>query len=175
MADWHVQCMECLRGLTLDDPIWNDRLAPLKASSLFSFRVHLAIFVEPFLSFILEGRKTVESRFSAVKCAPYDRVSPGDLMLLKRAAGPVVGLCHITSASFYELDKDSLREIRDRFANAICADDRFWKERSACSYATLMTLNNPIEIPHFHVAKRDRRGWAIINPAGCATTAELFV
>ena len=174
MADWHVQCMAALRGFAVDSQFWDDRLAPLRTSNEFPFRVHLAIFVEPFLTFILQGRKTIESRFSLVKCAPYDRVSSDDLILLKRAAGPVVGLCRVTSAWFYELDDNSLRQIRDRFASAICADDHFWDARSACSYATLMTVSDPIEIPHFHVSKRDRRGWAIVNPSTGTATYELF-
>jgi len=172
MADWHTQCVAALRDLAVESQFWDRQLAPIRTLGELPFRLHLAIFVEPFLTFILEGRKTIESRFSVVKCAPYDQVSSGDVILLKRAAGPVVGLCRVTSAWFYELDASSLREIRDRFAGAICADDNFWKARRACSYATLMTVSNPIEIPHFSVAKRDRRGWAIVgnNPS----TPELF-
>jgi len=173
MSDWHVQCMAALRALTLDNEFWNDYLAPLRTSFGFPFRVHLAVFVEPFLTFMLEGRKTVESRFSTVRCAPYHSVSSGDVILLKRAAGPVVGLCCVTSAWFYELDLNSLRQIRQEFASAICADDAFWKSRSICSYATLMSIRNPIEIPHFYVTKRDRRGWAIINPSHLASAAGL--
>ena len=172
MADWHTQCVAALRDLAVESQFWDKQLASLRTSRELPFRLHLAIFVEPFLSFILQGRKTVESRFSVVKCAPYDRVSPGDVILLKRAAGPVVGLCRVTSAWFYELDASNLREIRDKFARAICADDDFWEARRACSYATLMTVSNPIEIPHFNVAKRDRRGWAILDPY--PATPELF-
>jgi hypothetical protein len=172
MAEWHTQCVATLRDSVVESRFWDKQLAPLRTSGELPFRLHLAIFVEPFLSFILQGRKTVESRFSVVKCAPYDRVSSGDVILLKRAAGPVVGLCRVTSAWFYELDTGSLREIRDRFAGAICADDNFWEARRACSYATLMTVSNPIEIPHFNVAKRDRRGWAIVN--AYPSTSKLF-
>lgn len=40
----------------------------LQATS--SVGIHLAIFAEPFLSMVLSGEKTVESRFSRNRCAP---------------------------------------------------------------------------------------------------------
>ena len=49
MADWHVQCMAALRALAADSEFWDDHLGPLRTCDVTPFRVHLAIFVEPFL------------------------------------------------------------------------------------------------------------------------------
>ena len=38
-------------------------------------QVHLAVMVEPYLSRVLDGSKTIESRFSRKKIAPWGRVS----------------------------------------------------------------------------------------------------
>jgi ASC-1-like (ASCH) protein len=50
------------------------------------------VFIEPYLQFILDGQKTVESRFSANRSAPYQQVGKGDVVLLKRTGGPVMGV-----------------------------------------------------------------------------------
>src|SRR5205814_748415 len=102
-----------------------------------SSQLHLAIFLEPYLTFILEGKKTVESRFSSVRCAPYDRVKGGDVILLKRAGGPITGLCCVNSAWFYEVDRNTLVEIRQKFSDQICpAESTFWTSREGTSFAT---------------------------------------
>ena len=46
-------------------------------------RIHLAIMVEPYLSLILQGIKTMESRFSQKMMQPFHRVSKGDIIILK--------------------------------------------------------------------------------------------
>lgn len=128
-----------------------------------SSQLHLAIFVEPYLSFILEGKKTVESRFSSVRCAPYARVRSGDVILLKRAGGPVSGLCFVNSAWFYELDRNTLGEIRQKFSDQICpAESTFWTSREGTSFATLISLTDVKRVPEFSVHKRDRRGWVVL-------------
>src|SRR5688572_1351393 len=53
---------------------------------------HVAVFSEPFLTAVLTGEKTIESRFSSVRCAPYGEVAVGDIVLIKRVAGPVCGV-----------------------------------------------------------------------------------
>lgn len=126
-------------------------------------QLHLAVFVEPYLTFILEGKKTVESRFSSVRCAPYDKVRSGDVILLKKTGGPVTGVCRANSAWFYQVDRSSLKEIRREFAEQICpADPDFWSAREGTSFATLISLVDVKRLPEFVVGKRDRRGWVII-------------
>ncbi|MCE9551905.1 MAG: ASCH domain-containing protein [Planctomycetes bacterium] len=126
--------------------------------------VHLAIFVEPYLQYILDGKKTVESRFSVHRCPPYGTVREGDVVLLKRASGPIVGLCRVGTVWSYELNPDSLSELRSEFASAICAQDpSFWIERSSASYATLMRLQHVRPISPIEIDKRDRRGWVVLR------------
>jgi hypothetical protein len=122
--------------------------------------VHLGVFVEPFLGAILDGRKTIESRFGVHRIAPFDRVQQGDLIFLKRSGGPVVGIALAGEATFYELDPTTLEHIRDRFAERICAeDDEFWEARAEKRYATLIEIDEVTSIDTLTVDKRDRRGW----------------
>jgi hypothetical protein len=126
--------------------------------------IHLAVFAEPFLSLVLDGSKTVESRFSRVRCAPFELVSDGDIILLKRVGGPICGIVLARRAWFYELDKKALASIRKTYSSTICADDEFWRRRRDACYATLIELAEPTAIPATACAKRDRRGWVPLRP-----------
>jgi hypothetical protein len=126
----------------------------------------LAIFVEPFLTAVLDGRKTIESRFGVHRRPPYLRVSADDYILLKRSGGPVVGLALAKSAEFYQLSPAVLAEMRAKFAFQLFAlDDEFWESRASKQYATLIELNYPMEIAPMPFAKRDRQGWVTFGRA----------
>ncbi len=122
--------------------------------------VHLAVFVGPYLEAIFEGRKTVESRFGVHRIAPFERVHAGDVILLKKSGGPVVGIAMAGEATHYELDAEKLEEIRERFASKICAeDDEFWTVRAEKRFATLIEIDEVSKINTIKIDKRDRRGW----------------
>ena len=122
--------------------------------------VHLAVFVAPFLDAILDGRKTIESRFGLHRAAPFERVSAGDFILLKKSGGPVVGIAIAGDASYFRLDRQTLHEIRSRFAAQIYAeDDEFWEERAGKRFATLIEIDTVSKIETLEIDKRDRRAW----------------
>jgi hypothetical protein len=138
---------------------WRERIVEALRDDL-EVGVHLGVFVEPFLGAILDGRKTIESRFGVHRCAPFDRVQQGDLIFLKRSGGPVVGIALAGEATFYELDPRTLGEIRERFADRICAkDDQFWEARAEKRFATLIEIEDVTAMETLAVDKRDRRGW----------------
>jgi hypothetical protein len=126
--------------------------------------IHLAIFSEPFLTYVLDGKKTVDSRFSIKRTPPYGSVREDDILLLKEASGPIVGVCQIGSVWNYELDTQTLQNVRYEFADALCAvDPHFWESRSSASFATLMRLHSVQRIAAISIAKRDRRGWVVLR------------
>ena len=136
----------------------------LKKLSSNQYVVHLAIFREPYLRFIMEGRKKIETRFAKRRCAPFERVSDGDVVLLKRAGGEVVGICEVEKVWFYHLDPEAFAFIKARFGELICpADVSFWAEREGNAVATLMLIKNVIPISGVRIEKRDRRGWVIFE------------
>lgn len=170
MNDWRENVIDALGDSVKNDPFWNDYLNPLTSENKTLFSIHLGVFVEPFLQYILNGKKTMETRFSIVRCAPYERVESGDVVLLKKSGGVVLGICRIRSARFYRLQKDSWDEIKT-FARDICAEDpEFWEQRKKASFATLMRIDNVKTITPITVKKRDRRGWVILQEA----SNELF-
>ncbi len=127
-----------LPGMLQQDRFWQPYLDRLACGL---FRLHLAVFVEPYLGLILAGWKTVESRFSARRIVPYGCVDAGDVVMFKRSGGPVVGGCAVAQVWFYQLDSSVLQTIRQRFARRLCAEnDEFWQHRQAAAYATLMDI-----------------------------------
>ena len=141
---------------------------PGRANSL-----HLAVFVEPFLTFVLDGRKTVESRFSIHRTAPFGSVCSGDIVLVKRSGGPIVAVAEVSQVWYYELDSKAWEFIRSRFAKQLCIDDpEFWESKSSAYFATLMQLGRVEKIGPIPCSKRDRRGWVVLSHL--AEQPELF-
>ncbi len=125
--------------------------------------IHLAIFAEPFLSMILSGEKTIESRFSRNRCAPYGEVGDGDVILIKAVAGPICGISLAQRTWSYDLASEPMSRIRDRFGAGIGGDDEFWAARTDALYATLIELGMPAALPPVVCDKRDRRGWVALR------------
>ena len=135
-------------------------------------RLHLAVFVEPYLQYILDGTKTVESRFSVNFVSPHGRVNQGDVILLKRSSGPVVGVCTASKSWTYKLGAISLSEIEKMYVRQLRIDDpQFWKSRAKARYATLILLSNVKAIHPLPVKKTDRRGWVILSEPSRSTRA----
>lgn len=172
MLEPYRKCAGRYRGSSLDevrravegDLFWESYLASIEETAATPFAVHLAVFVEPYLRYVLDGTKTVESRFSVVRCAPFQRVARGDVILLKKSGGPVVGLCRVKEAWFYDLDPATWSSIREQFSQALCAQDpEFWNARRKAAYATLMLVECTRSIDPVEWIKRDRRGWVVVR------------
>ena len=156
---WQCHVFQRLQSDVRDGP-WDKK--PLDCGT--RTKIHLAVFTEPYLQYMLDGTKTVESRFSIKGCAPYGRVSPNDTLLLKKAGGPIVAVCEIGAVWFYRLKPATLGAIRRRFSKALCADEpAFWEDRKHATFATLMTVKNLRKIDPICCGKRDRRGWVVLT------------
>jgi len=153
-----------LRQATPDE-VWRRRLYRLERAR--QRRLHVAIMHEPFLSLLMDRGKTIESRFTVNRIAPYQRAAAGDVLALKKPAGAVVGLALVADVRFYELDPREptmLSELRRSFAVQIAAtDDEFWEARAHKRYVTLLDVAHPIAISAVEVRKRDRRSWAALE------------
>lgn len=150
-----------LRAAVATHRFWTEKL---KATHSGKYALHLAILREPYLQFILEGKKTIESRFAKRACAPYQRISDGDVVILKRAGGQVSGVCLVERVWFYRMDDKSLSFIQSKFGSRICpVDGQFWADRRQAAVATLMLVTNVTPIDSFTIPKRDRRGWVVLR------------
>lgn len=158
------QLVRELKSSTDGHQFWEPYLRELSSSKPMPYSVHLAVLWEPYLSFILDGSKTVESRFSKHRIAPYLEVERGDVVLLKKsAARSISGICMVSGVWFYQLDAVSWAKIRVDFSRALRANDAsFWNQRSEAQYATLMRITDVHATPAITLHKRDRRGWVVL-------------
>lgn len=150
-----------VKGRLIADAGWADVIREVESGSR---GLHLGVFVEPFLGYIFDGSKTVESRFSVHRCPPWGRVHAGDLVLLKASGGPVVGICQLGQVWSYRLEPATWAHIRAEFTNSLRAQDpAFWASRGRASYATLMRVNHVARFAALACNKRDRRGWVVLH------------
>ena len=126
--------------------------------------IHLAIFIEPYLQYIIDGKKTVESRFSINRIAPFKRISQKDVILLKKSGGPIVGFCLVKDVWFYRLNPLILTEIKNNFESALCIHDPlFWESKKQALYTTLIKLGEFNSFTPIKFQKQDRRGWVVLK------------
>lgn len=164
MQDWQALLKRSIQKEVNGDSFWAPYLLSMLKEKIQS-GLHLAVFVEPYLQYILEGKKTVESRFSERRIVPFGHVHKNDVILLKKSGGPIVGVCQISDIWYYRLDPKSWQQIRTEFSQMLCAQDpEFWRERKCAEFATLMSLRNVREIHPIRYSKNDRRGWVILKP-----------
>lgn len=151
-----------LKSALIDDGFWSHYLESFVRGDHPERSLHVGVFQEPFLTWILEGRKLVESRFSQNQVAPFGVVRTGDAVVLKQVAGPILGVCHVRSTSSYRLDPRTWKFIREEFSELICAtDEAFWSSRRGARFATLIFLEEVRPLPAIVYAKSDRRGWLV--------------
>jgi ASC-1-like (ASCH) protein len=128
-------------------------------------KTHLAICTEPLLSLMLSGEKKVESRFSKNKIAPYEKVAKGDLVILKRSGGEVVGSCVVHKVVFVEIkNKKIFIELKKKYSRSICADadSHFWSQRTSARYASFIWLGKVIQ-EKITVHSSGRSGWRVLK------------
>jgi hypothetical protein len=155
LQEWREDVVGLLRAQLRDDKHWSRKLAN-------GVRVHVAVMVEPWLSWILSGEKTIESRWSARRTVPFEQVAVGDVLLLKASSGPVKGICEVADTWFFDLEQTGLTVIRDRFGEAIAGGDAFWKSVEGSRYVTLIKVRAARAIAPIACPKRDRRGWVVL-------------
>jgi len=158
-SDWRTRLIARLGSVLAGDAAWSARLAGGGGASL-----HLAVMIEPYLTLLLGGRKTVESRFSTHRRAPYEAVRAGDVVVLKRSSGPVVGICEVGAAWFHAVTPRAVPELRERYAAAMCEESSaFWRDAGARKYASFLRVGRVRELPEIACGKRDRSGWVVLR------------
>lgn len=127
---------------------------------------HLAVLVQPFLDLILEGKKTIETRFTRVKCPPFQQVKEGDVILLKKSGGLVLGEMTAGKVEYFSnMTSERINELK-KYSSQICSeyDPEFWDKRKDCRYVSFIHVENvkKYEKPYAY-PKSDRRAWIVLN------------
>lgn len=134
-------------------------------------RKHLAIMHKSAIEAILGGTKTIETRFSKARIAPFGQVSVGDLIYMKPPGDDIVGQCKVGKVfSFEGLTPSDVDKIFSDFGKKISVgskleDEEYQKAKRGSLYGTLIFISeserfitSPVKIK-----KSDLRGWMVLG------------
>jgi hypothetical protein len=132
---------------------------------------HLAIFTRNAIKAIVSGQKTVETRFSKKKIAPFGMVNVGDIIYMKPPGEELSGQFVATKIISIEgLDEKDWEWIKTEFGQKISFGSvaemkNYYKEHEGSKFATIIQMGkieqfvtSPIKIE-----KRDLRGWMVLD------------
>lgn len=127
---------------------------------------HLAIFKGDGGEKLLEGKKTIESRFSKSKIPPFRVISSGDLVYIKPSGKDIIGEFRVKKVIFFDgLDLSDLSYLKERYGRQLAVDEDYWKGKENCKVGTLIFIGNssrfitsPVKVP-----KKDLRGWVVLG------------
>ncbi len=142
----------------LEKQVSQNELKKIKECTL-----HLGIFTEPYLTFMLNGEKTIESRFSKNKILPYNQISKDDIVIVKKSSGNVIAYFTIKKVLFYDLNKVSIDEIKSIYNKQLCVDENFWFVKKNSNYATLIFIDKIVELNPFNINKKGMQTWIKLN------------
>ena len=125
---------------------------------------HIAILKQPFFNMVLNGEKTIESRWSMHKIAPYNKVSIGDEILLKETGKEVTATAKVKDVRYYELIPQIVEDIRIKYGKEI-GTDKFedWQTTLQKKYCTLIWLDDVKEIKPIKVQRSNGAGWIVLK------------
>ena len=133
---------------------------------------HLAILAKGWTELILEGKKTIESRFSKVRCAPFGKVHEGDIVYLKESCGPVKGMFTVAKVETFENLTDGqicdlfYSEYRKQIFNPSVSDlmGQPPEKWLAAKHATLIHISDVVRFDEpVLIDKRDSRAWVVLE------------
>lgn len=125
---------------------------------------HIVILKQKYFDMILSGEKTIESRFSLNKTAPYGKVSVGDELLLKVTGCDVTATAKVKAVEYYELYPDLVNKIRVKYGKEIGSTKLSeWMDTMTKNFCTLVWLEDVKKVEPISVKKSCGAGWIIVK------------
>jgi ASC-1-like (ASCH) protein len=131
---------------------------------------HVAILHSEYVDAILSGEKTIESRLSVVRGAPFGKVEPGDVIHFKRSGGGFGAAAHVSGVmSFEDLRPADVRMLAKRYGAQVAAPESYWTERLESRFATFIMLSGvkaSVAVPAgFAPTPGARSAWYVLERA----------
>lgn len=125
---------------------------------------HIAILRQPFYDMVISGTKTIESRWSMNRCAPFNKIKVGDIIYIKQTGKPVTAKAVAKKVKFYNLTPEIVEEIRVKYGKFI-GTDKFedWQSTLNKKYYTLIWLDKVEKISPIDVPRSNGAGWIILK------------
>lgn len=122
---------------------------------------HLAVWQEPFLKYLLEGKKTMESRFSKKEVIPYKKVHTKDLVFVKQSSGPVLAAFQVGICQYYPITKEIWPKLQG-YSKQLAVPEGFWFEHRDKKFVSLIHIEKLIKLTPVNVVKKDQRSWIVL-------------
>lgn len=113
---------------------------------------------------ILNGEKTIESRWYKTKRAPWENITKGDTIYFKNSGEPVTAQATVDRALFFNLHRTPAKEIITKYGNAICLHDTSGTWAKDKNYCILVFLKEPRPVKPFTI---DKTGYGNANAWLC--------
>lgn len=126
-------------------------------------KFHLGIFTEPCLTDMLNGKKTIESRFSKKKSAPFGKIKKDDIVIVKKSSGNVVAYFTIKEVLSFDLAQYKIEDIKKQYEKELCVSEQFWLEKNDSKFATLLMIDKMILLKPFPITKKGMQTWIVLN------------
>lgn len=106
-----------------------------------SKRVHVAVIFAPYVDLILRGEKTIESRLSVTRRAPFGCAQAGDRLYIKERGGAIRATAIIDRVRFDEdLSPTAVQDLANQYNDQILGPPDYWRSKHNCKYASLLWL-----------------------------------
>ena len=137
------------------DQYWISKIEALSDSHL-----HVAVMVEPYITKIMKGEKTIESRFSQNKIVPWGRIFPGDIIIIKRSGGGFEAAFEAGEVISKELTSSSeVEQIKNDFNDRLCIENDWWEKKLKSRYVTLIPITHLLRFNSFVIKFKNRQAW----------------
>lgn len=127
---------------------------------------HLAIFKGEVGEWILQGKKTIESRFSQKKIAPFGLISTRDLVYIKPSGKDIIGQFRVKKVIFYDgLSFEDIKVIKRDYGKVLAMDNSYWQRKKDSKYGTLIFIGESTRFitSPLKPSKKDLRGWVVLD------------
>jgi ASC-1-like (ASCH) protein len=125
---------------------------------------HLVILRKEYVEAILDGRKTIESRFTMNRRAYWEKILYGDRLFIKQSSGLVCATAEVTKVRYYEgLTPERIEQIKKKYNHLILGEDEYWRSKRGCRYGVLVWLGKVKPIEPIWIDKRDWRAWVVLS------------
>lgn len=132
---------------------------------------HLAILTRNAIKAIISGDKTIETRFSRKKIAPFGTVSIGDIVYMKPPGEELAGQFAVTKVISLEgIEEKDWQWIREEFGEKISFGSvaemkNYFQEHEGAKYATILYIGkiDQFVTSPIRIEKKDLRGWVVLE------------
>lgn len=127
---------------------------------------HLAIFKKGEDEEIFSGKKTIESRFSIKKIAPYGVVSSGDIIYIKPAGKDIKGQFRVQKVIFIDgVAAEDIQALASTFGCTIASPNVLRDTVKEAKYGTLIFITQVERFltPPVKISKKDSRTWVVLG------------